>query len=40
MSYSVTAHDRYFEQMENEFMSIFYTREEIDEDEDDDEAQD
>lgn len=29
MSYSATAHDRYYEQMENEYMSQFYTQEEI-----------
>ena len=30
MSYSDTAHDRYFEQMENEHMTMFYTQDEID----------
>ena len=30
MSYSDTAHDRYFEQMENAYMTMFYTQDEID----------
>lgn len=39
MSYSATAHDRYFEQMENEYMSRFYTEEEIEAEEAEKEAE-